>query len=233
MTYQASPIRSRRRRTGSWRAFGRFGGGVLAAHQLAGRRDPVHAALGLVGLGLFACAATNRPTSKLVGVGAGRDVIEIRKSIAIGAPVDEVFAWFTEWRRWPEWMSHVREVRASGERGAVGQRTHWVVDGLAGTTVRWDAEVTRIVPDEVISWKTVDGSAIEHTGTMRFERAGDDLTRVHIRMSYHPAPGALGHAVATLLGRDPKHQMDDDLVRLKTAIEEGRTPSDAARAEVE
>lgn len=65
-------------------------------------------------------------------------MIKIRKSIAIAAAVDEVFAWFTEWQRWPEWMSHVREVTASGEGGAVGQRTHWVVDGLAGATVRWE-----------------------------------------------------------------------------------------------
>jgi uncharacterized membrane protein len=38
----------------------------------------------------------------------------------------------------------------------------------------------------------------------------------------------LGHIVASLFGADPKSQMDDDLVRMKSFIETGKVPSDAA-----
>jgi hypothetical protein len=51
-------------------------------------------------------------------------------------------------------------------------------------------------------------------------------------MSYVPPAGVLGHAVAALFGADPKQDMDDDLLRLKTFIETGITPHDAAERSV-
>lgn len=218
----------------NWTPAARFlttvGGGVLALYGFTTRRHgPVDTALGLAGLVLFARGATNKPTRELVGLGAGRGAVTVQKTINIHAPIQEVFAHFTDWERWPQWMSHVREVRVSGERGATGERTHWVVDAVAGTTVQWDAVVTELEPDQLVSWKSIEGSAIEHAGTIRFDINPDGSTRVHIRMSYNPVAGAVGHAVAVLLGRDPKHQMDDDLVRLKSTIESGTPPRDAAR----
>ena len=40
---------------------------------------------------------------------------------------------------------------------------------------------------------------------------------------------AFGHAVAALFGADPKREMDEDLLRMKTIIETGRSAHDAAR----
>jgi uncharacterized membrane protein len=69
---------------------------------------------------------------------------------------------------------------------------------------------------------------VQHAGLVRFdpEKRG---TRVHIRMSYNPPAGATGHAVAVALGADPRRQMDGDLLRMKTLIETGKAPHDAAR----
>jgi hypothetical protein len=41
-------------------------------------------------------------------------------------------------------------------------------------------------------------------------------------MSYRPPAGALGHAIATLLGANPKRQMDDDMLRFKSLLEQGK-----------
>ena len=46
-------------------------------------------------------------------------------------------------------------------------------------------------------------------------------------MDYRPIGGSIGHLVAGLFRRDPKSEMDDDLLRLKTYIEEGKVPHDA------
>jgi len=54
-------------------------------------------------------------------------------------------------------------------------------------------------------------------------------TRVHVRMSYNPPAGWLGHGIATTFGVDPKHSMDEDLLRMKTLIETGHAPHDAAQ----
>jgi uncharacterized membrane protein len=47
-------------------------------------------------------------------------------------------------------------------------------------------------------------------------------------MSYNPPAGAIGHAIATLLGTDPKSEMDEDLMRVKSYIETGHIPRDSA-----
>jgi uncharacterized membrane protein len=205
-------------------------GGALATFAL-GRGDRgnlMTTTLGLAGLALFVRGATNKPFDQLLGVGAGRRAVTLQKAINVAAPVEEVFDWLTDWKRWPEWMSHVQEVTTSEDRAVEGERTHWVVDGPAGTTVSWDAITTRFVPQELVAWKTVDGSPVAHAGVMRFSRNDDGSTRVDIRMSYNPILGAAAHALVKALRRDPKKQLDDDLARLKTAIETGIPAHDAA-----
>jgi uncharacterized membrane protein len=192
------------------------------------RTDPRSAVLGLVGAGLVVRSVTNMPFERLIGRGAGRNAIAVQKSITIDAPIDEVFAWLVAWERWPHWMSHVRQVRALAGSGAVGERTHWVVDGPAGARVEWDAETTRFVPPVLVAWRTVEGGPVAHAGTIRLVPTSLVGTRLDLRMTYNPIAGAAGHIVAMLLQRDPKRQLDDDLARLKTTIETGRPPHDAA-----
>lgn len=212
--------------TPSLRLLASLGGGGLVIWGLE-RGGVLGAAADAVGLALFARGITNTPLDRLVGVGGGRRAVDLQKTVTIHAPADRVFAFLTEWERWPQWMSHVREVSGRGTvRGR--ERTHWVVDGPLGVPVRWDAITTGIVPNEEIAWKTEDGAAVAHAGVIRLVPL-DDATRVELRMSYNPPAGVLGHAVAASFGRDPKRQLDDDLARLKTTIETGHAPRDAAR----
>jgi len=203
-------------------------GGALAAAG-ARRKDTLGSVLSLAGLTVLARSVTNKELRELAGV-EGRQAIDIQKTINVNAPVGEVFGFFTDWENWPKFMTHVRSVTASGPRGAVGERTHWVVDGPAGTTVEWDAETTRFVENEVIAWVSVEGSIVQHAGTLTFSNNPDGSTRVHVQMSYNPPAGAVGHTVAKIFGRDPRRQMNDDLARLKTTIETGTPPRDAAQA---
>jgi len=59
---------------------------------------------------------------------------------------------------------------------------------------------------------------------------------VHVEMSYNPPAGLLGHAVAALLGLDPKNAMDQDFIRMKSFFELGKTRTHGhpvAKAEVQ
>ena len=204
-------------------------GGMLTMYGVR-RRDSFGAAVGLAGLALLTRGTTNSELRHVVSAG-GRRGTDILKTINIAAPLDDVFAYLTDWENFPHWMKHVREVRSSGPQGDVGERTHWKVDGPAGTSVAWDAVTTRFVPNELVAWKSVDGAPVRQVGRIRLapnERGG---TRVQIQLSYNPPAGALGHAVAAFFRRDPKRQMDDDLARLRTTIETGHEPHDAAHAE--
>jgi uncharacterized membrane protein len=121
-------------------------------------------------------------------------------------------------------MRNVRSVRLHADG-----RSHWSVAGPAGATVEWDSETTVCKPNEVLAWQTVANAPIAHAGSIRFERAGSG-TRLDIQMSYHPPGGALGHGIAKLFGADPKRELDEDLLRLKTFLETGGVPHDAARS---
>ncbi len=161
---------------------------------------------------------------RLTGIGAGRRAVTVHKIINVAAPVEEVFAFWSDYQNFPRFMSNVRDVKITGEK-----RSHWVVAGPAGATVEWNAVITDYVPNQSFGWKTEPASPIQHAGIVRFERNEDEGTRIDIKMSYNPVSGALGHAVAAIFCADPRTEMDQDLARMKTMIETGRPPHDAAR----
>src|SRR3954470_24835647 len=173
---------------------------------------------GALGGALFARATTNQSLTKL----GDRRGILVEKTVNIDAPVEEVFAYWRNLENMPQWMSHVREVRYQG-----GDRYHWVVDGPAGTPVEWDSELLNVVENREMTWRSVEGSQVDNTGRVRFEQDGAG-SRVSVQRRYMPPGGALGHVVAKAFGVDPKSHMDDDLARMKSTIESGRPPRDAA-----
>jgi uncharacterized membrane protein len=199
-------------------------GGALVVYGLS-RRDPLSLALSAGGLLLLARGATNIEVKRLVGLGGGCRAVDIQKTINVDASGEDVYRFWTNYENFPLFMSNVREVRDSGN----GQ-SHWVVAGPAGVPVEWDAVVTEQVPNELLAWKSVEGSTIENSGIVRFDQNRDGTTRVQVRLSYNPPAGAVGHAVAALFGSDPKTEMDEDLMRMKTLIETGNPPRDAAAA---
>jgi uncharacterized membrane protein len=115
-------------------------------------------------------------------------------------------------------MSHLREVRDLGD-----DRSHWVATGPGGVALSWDAVVTERRDDELIRWRSIDGSPVENAGTVRFQDEGGGRTRVDVHLVYNPPAGALGHAVASLFGSNPRQMMNDDLLRLKSLLEDGKT----------
>jgi uncharacterized membrane protein len=205
------------------RVLGGLGGAALTL-MAARRRGPLALAMRALGAGLFARAAPNLELRRLFGVGAGRRAVDLVNTITVDLPLEEVWMVWRDYRWFPTFMSHVREVRDMGNG-----RSHWIVAGPAGATVEWDAMLTAEEPNSVVAWKTLPGSTVEHAGVVRFEPCGRS-TRVHVRMSYNPPAGAIGHGVAALLGADAKRLMDDDLMRMKTFLETGRPPRDAAES---
>jgi uncharacterized membrane protein len=197
--------------------------GTLVAVQGVRRRSAAGVAAALVGLGLVARSVTNTPVRRLIGL-TGRNAVDIQKAIHINAPVDRVFDVWNAYENFPDFMAHVRDVRMIAP-----DRSHWIVAGPGGVPIEWEAETTEFVPERVIGWETAPGSIIQHAGSVRFDEENGG-TRVTIRMTYNPGTGMMGHALAELLGSDPKTRMDQDLAMMKSFIESGRQPRAAARA---
>jgi uncharacterized membrane protein len=192
------------------------------------RRDVRGTCAALIGAGLFARAVTNLPMNRLTGIASRRRAVDVQKTIIINAPVGEVYAFWSEYENFPRFMSRVQDVKPS-ER--IPRQSHWKVVGPAGAPVEFDAEITQTISNQLIAWRTLPGSVVGHGGLVRFDPEPDGRTRVHVRMSYNPPAGWLGHGIASAFGVDPKRSMDEDLVRMKTLIETGHAPHDAAQRE--
>ena len=149
----------------------------------------------------------------------------------MNAPVDEVFPFFANYDTFSTFMANVHEVRDLGQG-----RSHWVARGPAGIPVSWNAVLTQFEPNEVIAWRSEPGSLIANAGRIRFEPDPGGRTRVSVCLTYNPPGGALGHVAASLFGADPRSSLNDDLVRLKSLIEDGCTSAPggkhAARVDV-
>ncbi|MEW6208553.1 MAG: SRPBCC family protein [Acidobacteriota bacterium] len=204
------------------RLFAGAAGGLLAAYS-ARKRGVLGAVTGVAGVGLLSRAVTNMELARLVGIGGSR-AISVQKAINIAAPVEEVFEFWKHHENFPSFMSNVRELKETGEG-----RYHWTVSGPAGISIEWDGRITRLIPNEMIEWESLPGSAVEQKGIVRFKPVAECETSVDIKMTYNPPAGAVGHLVALLFGSDPKSEMDEDLMRMKSLIETGRVPHDAAR----
>jgi uncharacterized membrane protein len=172
---------------------------------------------------LLARTATNRPLAAIAGA-EGYNTIEVEKTIRINAPLDRVFEYLANYDNFPQFMKNVRSVQMRDDG-----RSHWVVAGPVGTSVEWDSETIDLDFNQLIAWRSLPGSEVEHAGSIHVNEEGDG-TRVHIQMCYTPPAGAVGHIVAKLSGSDPKSQLDEDMMRLKSTLETGQPPRDAAAA---
>lgn len=185
-----------------------------------GLRDsnPLGRVIGVAGLGIFARAISNLQMKRLTGVGAGRRALDFHKNIIIDAPVEEVFAFWSHYENLPLFLSHLKEVRETGPG-----RSRWTAHGPGGVPVSWDSEVTSFQENRVIGWKSVGSAPVPNAGIVQFQPEPEGGTRIDIRLSYNPPAGVLGHFFGKLMGVDPKRALDEDMVRLKSLLEQGRT----------
>jgi uncharacterized membrane protein len=198
----------------AYRMFGVAAGGGLLAYGIRARGWSGALVAG-VGGALLLRAVTNLPFRRLTGIGAGPSAVHLTKHIHIDVAPEEVFAFFRAMENFPRFMSHLRSVEPKNGHW------HWVANGPAGIPVSWNAEVTELRPNEMLSWQSISGSAVQTSGSVRMEPAKEG-TLVEVRLSYTPPAGAIGHAVAALFGADPKRALDDDMVRLKSLLETGK-----------
>ena len=143
--------------------------------------------------------------------------IRVKKSIVINRPIEEIYNFWRDFKNLPRVMEHLDSVDVTSEK-----RSHWVAKGPAGKRIQWEAETIEDRPNEKIAWRSLEGSTVENSGSVRFEAApGGRGTLVRVELAYRPPAGPLGVTVAKLMGREPELQVEEDLRRLKQLMEAG------------
>lgn len=193
-----------------------LGGGLLTLFGLTRRSIP-GLALAAAGIGLI-YRAFLRPRSTGHPVD---DDITVRRAITVNYPVEDLFAFWRDFRNLPRFMHHLLSVRVLDER-----RSHWEAKGPAGSRASWDAEIIDERPNELIVWRSLPDSEVPNDGSVRFAQAAAGRgTEVTVTLAYRPPFGSVGAAFAKLLGEEPDQQVREDLRRFKAMMEAGEVPT--------
>lgn len=151
------------------------------------------------------------------GIETRRGAMPILATLTINRSQEELYRFWRDFSNLPRLMNHLRSVEVIDDR-----RSHWTATGPGGSSVEWDAEITDDRPNEMITWRTVEGSDVDHRGVIRFEAAaGGRGTMVTVEMQYAPPGGTLGSAVAAWFGDDPRQSIKMGLRRFKQVMETG------------
>jgi uncharacterized membrane protein len=140
--------------------------------------------------------------------------IKVERSVVVNRPVHEVYHFWRNFENLPRFMDHLESVTVLDEN-----RSHWIAKAPAGTRVEWDAVIHNEIDNELIGWRSLPGSDINHAGSVHFTPTAQGGTEVRVVLSYEPPAGKLGAAVAKLLGEEPSQQVQDDLRRFKQVME--------------
>ena len=92
----------------------------------------------------------------------------VTESITVECPISTVYNQWTQFEEFPRFMEAVEAVSQTDDT-----HLHWVAE-IGGKRHEWDAEITEQRPDEVVSWRALDGHY--NSGRVLFEtgRPGDD-----------------------------------------------------------
>jgi uncharacterized membrane protein len=149
---------------------------------------------------------------------SGTRGINLRESVSLECPVDEVYRFWTRLENLPTFMENLVSVTDLG-----GGRSHWVARGPGGLRVEWDAEIINEIQNKVLAWRSLPGGDVVSAGSVTFDPArGDDRgTQLTVTLQYAPPAGKLGKLVAAAFGREPSQTIREDLRRLKQLLEAG------------
>jgi uncharacterized membrane protein len=205
-------------------------GAALIAYGLGRRR--FRGWLVPLGGGLIACAVTGRsplarslrrrrarsaePTEAISEGLRRTDESKIEQSVVINRPRDELFRFWRNLENLPRFMDHLQSVTLLDDR-----HSHWVVKGPGGLRLEWDAEITHEVENELIAWRSLPGSDLEHRGAVHFSPVHNGGTEVRVILRYQSRGGAAANAITQILGDRPAEQIVDDLRRFKQVMEAG------------
>jgi uncharacterized membrane protein len=145
----------------------------------------------------------------------------IQEEIEVAVPVTTAYNQWTQFEEFPRFMDGVEEVRQLDDT-----LLHWAA-AVGGKRAEWDAKILEQEPDRRIAWESTDGK--QTRGTVTFEPAGPERTRIRLQMSY--MPDGITEKVGSAARVDDR-RVRGDLERFRELIEGRHVESGAWRGEV-
>lgn len=155
----------------------------------------------------------NRTENPIVSVPHGEG-IKVEHTITINRSPEQLFHFWRNLENLPLVMKHLESVTVLDD-----QHSHWVAKAPAGQVVEWDAVIHNEIEDELIAWRSIESSEVDHAGSVEFIENANGGTDLKVVLNYRPPAGKIGAIVARVLGEEPAKQIEADLQQFKTMIE--------------
>lgn len=142
--------------------------------------------------------------------------INIRTSLMVNKPKNEVYAFWRKLENLPLFMKHLASVTEIDNK-----HSHWeaVIPGNIGK-IKWNAEIVKEEEGYLIGWQSIPNSMINNAGKVTFNDAmGGQGTELEVVISYHPPAGEIGAGVAKLLNGMFEKIIRQDVMNFKEYIE--------------
>jgi uncharacterized membrane protein len=142
--------------------------------------------------------------------------IWVRTGAFVQAEPEALYQLWRNVERAPEWQEQITEVRVTGDK-----TSHWIMRS-GDKTIEWDSEILGDEPGKRIAWKSVGGDS-DNAGEVVFDRSpGKRGTQVTVLQEFRL--GKMASLWETLVGRNPKQSVIENLRHFKALAETGEIP---------
>ncbi len=148
--------------------------------------------------------------------------IWVRTSALIQAGADNLYQLWRDIKNAPLWQEQIVQVTRTGQ-----STSHWVMrsgdkDSSDNKTIEWDSEILADEPGRRIAWRSIGGDS-QNAGEVIFEPApGGRGTMVTVLQEFRL--GKLASLWETIVGRNPKQSVIENLRHFKALAETGEIP---------
>ena len=141
----------------------------------------------------------------------------VEASVDIKAPLADVFAFASDWRKWEDWWEGVSDFKPTTELTR-GNGTRYAYKAwIAGIMLNLEAEIHEFA--ENVGWKAVGTKGVPHRTQWIFEEHGDQ-TRLTYKLEYALPIPILGPLLDILLMRPGwQRRLEKSLENLKIHFE--------------
>ncbi len=126
----------------------------------------------------------------------------------------DLYGWWRRLENLPLVMPHLQSVRVFDDG-----RSHWKAT-LFGRRLSWDATIVTDIENELIGWRSLAGSDVEHSGSVAFRPVEEGkATNVTLTLAYHLPGGLAGKALGAVAGGALEKQIARDLDEFRRLME--------------
>jgi uncharacterized membrane protein len=139
---------------------------------------------------------------------------QITRNIIVKASPEEAFRTWSNFEDFPKFMKYVKSVKKTNEK-----KSQWEIEGPGGTTIEWEAEITRFEENKRIGWSTKgrEEGDIKTSGQVSFNELPQGQTEVTLMIQFVPQSGVAGKIKEDVV--DPEKMIEEDLSNFKAYIE--------------